>query len=255
MAPPVRPERHPLNRALIAIAVLLVVGGSILIVNWVVREVHSAREEALRGVCQGHLKRLALALSLYCHDYGTLPPAYVEGQDGKPMHSWRVLILPYLECGSFYNQYDFSQSWSSQHNLALARSHPDVARNFQCPCDPGARGGCSSYLVIVGPETLWPGARTLTFHELKEGASKILVVERNETGVWWTEPRDLSCKEALRGISRFSPHPGQAHFVLPNGRVGVLEEQRVSFSFWESNDIWEWTDRYSGFPPKREAPP
>ena len=46
------------------------------------------------------------------------PPAVIFGPDGKPWHSWRVLILPYLEENELYNAYDFSQPWDSPRNNA-----------------------------------------------------------------------------------------------------------------------------------------
>ena len=51
--------------------------------------------------CQSNLSRLGLAFRQYHDDYGSFPPAYLVGADGNPMHSWRVLLLPYLQVPTF----------------------------------------------------------------------------------------------------------------------------------------------------------
>ena len=44
-----------------------------------------------------HLFEIGLAMHEYVHDHKTLPPAVVYDPHGKPLYSWRVLLLPYLE--------------------------------------------------------------------------------------------------------------------------------------------------------------
>ena len=44
-----------------------------------------------------NLKQIGLALLNYEQTNGRLPPAAVADKQGKAMHSWRTLILPYLE--------------------------------------------------------------------------------------------------------------------------------------------------------------
>ncbi len=116
----------------------------------------SQLKEMNAGLCRGQLKSLALALRNYCDDYGELPPACIRSRDGQPLYSWRVLILPYCEKDDFYRRYDFSQPWNSPQNLALSESHPDIAKLFQCPSDPGRFHNWTSYVAIVGNGTLWP---------------------------------------------------------------------------------------------------
>ena len=66
------------------------------------------------------------------HDFW--PPAVLVGPDGKPWHSWRVLLLPYLGHRDLFEQYEFSQPWDSAKNLRAARQdaavvpRPDLRR-------------------------------------------------------------------------------------------------------------------------------
>ena len=61
--------------------------------------------------CRNNMRQLMLAMLNYESANGHFPPAYIADDDGKPMHSWRVLILPFLEGNHIYDQYDFSEPW------------------------------------------------------------------------------------------------------------------------------------------------
>ncbi len=55
------------------------------------------------------LHLIALALRMYRQDKGCFPPAFVADSSGKPLHSWRTLILPYLDMSALYQAYDFAE--------------------------------------------------------------------------------------------------------------------------------------------------
>src|SRR5438105_1376638 len=82
--------------------------------------VSSARPAARRNACGNNMKQIELALLNYHDANKSFPPAYVADAEGKPMHSWRVLILPYLERNDLYQQYDFNEPWNGPHNSRLA---------------------------------------------------------------------------------------------------------------------------------------
>ena len=46
------------------------------------------------------------------HDFcGAFPPAVVRDEQGQPIHSWRVLLLPYPDQMQLYEEYDFQEPW------------------------------------------------------------------------------------------------------------------------------------------------
>jgi hypothetical protein len=98
-----------------------------------------------------NLKQIRLAFHNYSDSNRSFPPAVVFGPDGKPWHSWRVLLLPYLEQAEFYGQYDFSQPWDSPANAKLAARIVDVYRDPARKVDDPAAG----YVVLVGPDALF----------------------------------------------------------------------------------------------------
>ena len=71
------------------------------------------RGPARASMCKNQLMNIGLALYQYYEQYGSFPPAYIADESGKPMHSWRVLILPYLEESALYMQYDFNEPWKA----------------------------------------------------------------------------------------------------------------------------------------------
>jgi hypothetical protein len=99
--------------------------------------VQQAREAARRTQCKNNMKAIALAMHNYHDTYGSFPPAYIPDENGKPMHSWRVLILPMLDQQFLYSQYDFDQPWDSPANRSVMDRMPAI---YGCPSSPDAKG-------------------------------------------------------------------------------------------------------------------
>jgi hypothetical protein len=130
-----------------------------------------------------------LAVATYTDTNGHLPPAYKLGPDGRPWHSWRVLILPHIEQDGLFKQYRFDEPWNGPNNSRLAEPMP---RTFGFT-DKENPTTTTNYLAVVGKETMWPGATGRKWTEIKDGPSEtILLVENHGLGVHWMEPRDLA---------------------------------------------------------------
>ncbi len=162
----------------------------------------TAREAARRSECYDNLRQIGLALHNYHSFYGSFPPAYVADSDGRPMHSWRVLILPFLGERALYDQYDFSEPWDGYDNGKLLSGMPST---YACPSRPRGRkerGYFTSYVAVVHPRTAWPGATPRKMAEIRDGTSNtILVVEASSRQIPWMEPRDPSLTETLDMVS------------------------------------------------------
>jgi len=167
----------------------------------------AARAVVRRTHSMNNLRQISLACLNYDSAVGHLPPAAVIGPDGKPWHSWRVLILPYLGELDLYKQYDFSEPWDSPKNAALVAKVPNVFR------DPAADGedGSTHYAVLVGEATLFPpggnpkmavagagagrapGARGTKLIEVADGTSNTIMVATVNPArkIPWTKPEDI----------------------------------------------------------------
>jgi hypothetical protein len=91
--------------------------------------ISTAREAALASTCKAYLNQMRNALEEYKDRKGSYPPLYTVDSSGKPMHSWRVLILPYIGKQDLYNAYNFNEPWNGPNNSKLASQIPDY---YQC---------------------------------------------------------------------------------------------------------------------------
>jgi Protein of unknown function (DUF1559) len=167
---------------------VLVVGGLLGLLLRVLRGVETHSERARRSQCVNDLKQLGLALHNYHEAFGCFPPAYVADATGKPMHSWRVLILPFLEQSTLYDAYNMDEPWDGPNNRKLLGQRPVV---YDCPSRDGGPT-LTSYVAIVGPRTAFPGSKTRSLGEISDGTTEtILIAEVANVDIPWTEPRDL----------------------------------------------------------------
>ncbi len=173
--------------ALIIFAVVVILGAT------------SAIPAARRNGCTCHMAQLGVAIQNYHDVYKTFPPAYIADAKGKPLLSWRVLILPFMEEQAFYNQVHFDEPWDSPHNRSIAKQFDS---SIYC-CPAAVRNtNETGYVAVVGPQTAWPGEKPVKISEVRDGTSKtIFVVEIADSGIHWMEPRDLSFDQALQGIN------------------------------------------------------
>jgi type II secretory pathway pseudopilin PulG len=187
----------------------------------------TAREPARRSQCRNNLKNIGLGFQNYHDIHGTFPPAYVADADGKPMHSWRVLILPYMQLDDLYGRYDQSQPWDSETNRELLMRKPDT---YQCPSSR-EWGQSTSYVVVRGKETIFDANKPCPISSITDGtANTILVIEAAHAAIPWTEPRDLdfdTFELVVNGgvNSPHSGHPEVAMALFADGRVRQLHER------------------------------
>ena len=213
---------------------LIVVGIVYCLICIVIGTEHGSRAGARRCQCWNNLKQIGLALHNYHDVYGCFPPACVKDEEGRPMHSWRVLLLPFLEEQDLYDRYDFDQPWDGPDNRVLSQEIPYV---FQCPAGELSGTPITSYLAVVGTNTLWPPRRTVRFSDIEDGTSNTLaVVELAASDVHWMEPRDLDVGDLSYGVNHDSGrgissrnqccwrHPPRgANVLLADGSVDFLQ--------------------------------
>ena len=207
------------------VCLVLLVPCSGILVALLLPAVQSGREAARRSQCNNNLKQIAIAFLNYHDVHKTFPPAYIPDKDGRPMHSWRVLILPFMEQQALYQQYNFNEPWDSPQNQVVTRT---VIPAYKCPSAPD-RPTETNYMVITGPGTLFEGAEACSIAKISDGTSNtILVVEVAGTGANWAEPRDL---DASKFSPPFSPprpdapgsyHSGGLNVVLGDGSTRFL---------------------------------
>jgi hypothetical protein len=222
-------NQKPLGTMRADLPLILVIGLVFVAIPWVfVRAALSTpREARSRTFCADHLRQIAVALYEYRQDYGSFPPAYVADRDGRPMHSWRVLILPYLRCQSLYKRYDFSEPWDGPNNKKLLASCPWA---YICPSDTAAASPpvtCTNYVAVVGPGAAWSGVKPTRIADVTPRERTVMLIEAAGGDVAWTEPRDFSLDpDAASSPGRptiSSNHvPPGSFFHVPRPKVHVI---------------------------------
>src|SRR5690606_10081573 len=110
-------------------------------------QVRSARGPAERSLCTSNMKQIVFGLLRYEEEHGTLPPAYTVDDEGNRLHSWRTLILPYLDEQELYDQIDLTRPWDDPVNATARETLVDV---YICPASPGEEE-LTTYLAVIGP--------------------------------------------------------------------------------------------------------
>ncbi|MBN1589675.1 MAG: DUF1559 domain-containing protein [Pirellulales bacterium] len=182
--------------------------------------VQAAREAARRAKSTNNMKQLVLSMLNHEAAKRKFPARAIFDKDGKPLLSWRVQLLPYLDESGLYEQFHLDEPWDSPNNKKLIARMPDVFRNPSSTAPPNM----TTYLVPVGPGTLFEGNKGRTLRDIRDGTSNtIVLVEANDDqAVIWTRPDDWEYdpEKPLAGLGR--AHPGGFMVAFCDGSVRFL---------------------------------
>ncbi len=190
--------------------------------------VQSAREAARRAQCVNNLKQIGLAMFNYNEVNGNFPSAAICDKSGKPLLSWRVAILPFLEQQALYNKFKLDEPWDSPNNKELIQYMPST---FTCPSRNQPDPGTTTYRVFLGGGSMFEMARPTRIVQVTDGTSNtILAVEANEA-VPWTKPEgipfaaDNAAPDAGpdRLLGAGSKHPGGFNTLFSDGSVKFIK--------------------------------
>ncbi|MFT4559965.1 MAG: hypothetical protein ACI92S_005361 [Planctomycetaceae bacterium] len=167
----------------------------ILACLWFITKLGKPSDARLRSICKSSMKQIMIAVHNYHNDYDCFPPPFTTNDSGKRLHSWRTLILPYMEQHELYDRIKLNEPWDSPHNReAAAKSQHFAQSRLRCPAESGDtnRGLETNFLAIVGPRSVWQVDRSVRLSDITDGtANTICIAESATSGVHWMEPRDL----------------------------------------------------------------
>jgi hypothetical protein len=137
----------------------------------------------------GNLKQLSLAILNYDADHGRFPPANITNAQGRPLLSWRVAVLPYLDQLDIYRAFKLDEPWDSEHNKKLLTRMPSVLK-------PPPRNGSTQpyttcYRVFTGPGTAFNEKNRTTFEGLADAVASTFEIVEVAESVPWTKPDEL----------------------------------------------------------------
>jgi prepilin-type processing-associated H-X9-DG protein len=181
--------------------------------------VYKQRGAAGRAQSQNNLKQLALAMHNYYSTYNRFPAAAIYDGSGKPLLSWRVQILPFIEQDNLYKEFHLNEPWDSEHNKKLLNRMP---RTYQAP--EGKPTHLTHYLGFHGKNAFFEGKKGITFADITDGTSNTIMFVEAADPVPWTKPEDLPYDPAkplpkLGGIFEGGFNAafcdGSVHFITP----------------------------------------
>ena len=201
---------------------LAVLGIIVLAICLVLPAQRTAREAARRNQCANNLKRIALALLNYADAYEALPPAYTTDANGKPLHSWRTLILPYLDEQALYKSIDLTKPWDDPANSEVFKTQLEV---YQCPSTSDIDNR-TTYQAVLTPHSCFRPTEPRPLSEVADLASPTMMVIEVDSNhaVPWMSPEDAD-ENLVMGIERGSKldHVGTVHAAFVDGTVGLID--------------------------------
>jgi hypothetical protein len=156
------------------------------------------------------------------HDtYGRLPPAAVRGKGGKPLYSWRILVLPFIDQQELYKQFHLDEPWDSPHNLAFLERMPRSFSPYKYRSEH--RPGYTYFRVFVGKGTAFEDPQGHPFKDFTDGTSETILIAEAHEAVPWTKPDELPYAAdkplpRLGGIAR----DGSARTAMADGSVHIV---------------------------------
>jgi hypothetical protein len=179
------------------------------------------------SISLNRLHMVLLGLRGYEQKNGCFPPAFVVNPTGKHKLSWRTLLLPYIEEGALYDQYNQNEPWDGPANSKLPAPHEFCWSNYPWS---ETRMTC---LAVDGKNTGWGEGKTWKPSDLPDGGKHtIILVAVADSDVKWCEPRDLTVDEAIDVIQAgplrrdsgyfYYDQPGVTIVGFGDGRVAWL---------------------------------
>jgi prepilin-type processing-associated H-X9-DG protein len=192
----------------------------------------ASSEAARRAQCTNNLKQIALAYHNVHSATNAFPAPAITDKDGKPLLSWRVTILPYLEQQELYNKFKLDEPWDSPQNKALIKEMPAV---YLCPSRKRPEAGTTAYRVFVGDGAMFQEGQGTPIQAITDGTSNTIMVVESTDAVPWTKPDDLKfdpkAKPSLYGAG--SPHPGGFNAGFADGSVRFIKNS-INLEVWKA---------------------
>jgi hypothetical protein len=166
-----------------------------------------------------------VALHAYHDQHSHFPPAVVYNKEGKPLYSWRVMILPFLDREQLYKEFKLDEPWDSPHNKKLLEEMPSpyapIGRTTPQPYS-------TYYQAFVGKGTVFENKDGGRLMEIKDGFGETLMIAEANTAVPWTKPEDVLCDSNKALLPRVvDPSLEGFYAACADGSAHFIRQKRI----------------------------
>ena len=179
----------------------------------------------LSNLGSNYERQIGIALHNYHDSYGAFPPLYTVDEEGNPLHSWRVLILPFIEQQHLYKKIRLDEPWDSDHNKQF---HDQMPMIYKCPNHSGDRQRDCTYSAVAGwafvPAKEAESVLGMKLEDLTDGTSNTLaLVEVSEAFNWMDPTADVTLEYVAKGNRMVgSNHSDTVNTLMMDGSVRAL---------------------------------
>jgi hypothetical protein len=164
------------------------------------------------GLLNNNLLQISWSIWSYHETYHSFPDDIRDGQ-GKPLLSWRVRLLPFLENDPLYKEFKLDEPWDGPHNRELIKSIPPLYVHvwFYDPSNPGR----THVLAPRAADTFFGVGEPRRAEDIRNPLVIMVMEVDRDHGTIWTKPDDF----------KYDPtHPGKA---LGRFRAVALADKTV----------------------------
>jgi hypothetical protein len=175
---------------------------------------------ASRRISMNNLKIIGLGMHNYLDFETHFPAQAITGEDGKPLLSWRVALLPHIEEAALYKQFRLDEPWDSPNNKPLIARMPKTYG----PVGGKPAAGQTFYRVFAGDSTLFPRGKAVRLQDVTDGTSNTLLAVEAGEPVIWTKPEDIPFEPGKPLPKLGGLFAGGFHALTADGAVHVLKK-------------------------------
>jgi hypothetical protein len=158
-----------------------------------------AEQAAGKAQEMNDLRQILIAILNYESVYGRLPAASLFDEDGKPLLSWRVGLLPFIDGDIVRDKMKLEEAWDSEFNLKALEEMPSLLGD--------GPEGKTRLVVFTGEGTPLGGKKGVQFKDIKDGAFQTVavIVVGPDKAQPWTKPGGIefdpdNLKESLGDV-------------------------------------------------------
>jgi len=194
--------------------------------------VERVRIAAARAQSSNNLKQMALGFH-NMHDSFDGISAAIRDKEGKPLLSWRVAILPYVEQDTLYKLFRLDEPWDGPNNKKLLEYMPKI---YALPSVTKTGETTTYYRVFASNnrrmnteptiDAAFDLTRSVRFTDFSDGVSNTLLVGEAADAVPWTKPDELMFDPKSKTLPKLGAWHGNtgANASLADGSVHFFKK-------------------------------